>query len=100
MEAIEEPIDFDGYEVEVTEYMGWIGCPFKDHRKAGKRITDVTDLSTGEHMSWTDIGIHLIRDHGFFQGEGSHFRIDPARLANFLRMDARGISHEDDVEDN
>lgn len=95
MEAIEEPIEFDGYEVEVTEYMGWIGCPFKDHRKAGKRITDVTDLATGEHLSWTDIGIHLIRDHGFFQGEGSYFRLDPARLVRFLRMDTRGIIQEE-----
>lgn len=89
MEGQGEPVTFDGYEVEVTEYMGWMGCPFKDHRKAGKRITDVTDLQTDEHMSWTDIGIHLIRDHGFFQGEGAHFRLEPAQLARFLRMDSR-----------
>ena len=86
MEAMGDPVEIDGFEVEVTEYMGYAQCPFKDNRKAGKRITDVVDLKTGAHMSWTDIGIHLIRDHGFFRGEGSPFRIDPESLAVFLRL--------------
>lgn len=89
MEAQGDPVVYDGYEVEVTEYMGWIGCPFKDNRKFGKRITGVTDLRTGEHMSWTDVAIHLIKDHGFFQGKGSHFRLEPAALSAFLRMKER-----------
>ncbi|PKK39029.1 hypothetical protein ABB02_01643 [Clostridiaceae bacterium JG1575] len=92
MEAEGEPIPFDGYEVEVSEYRGWIGCPFKDNRKAGKRITNVTSLETGEHFCWTDIGIHLVRDHGFFQGKGSSFRLDPAALAKFLRMSERTLA--------
>ena len=89
MEAQGEPVIFDGFEVEVTEYMGWIPCPWKDNRKFGKRITNVTNLATGEHLSWTDVGIHLIKDHGFFQGHGSPFRQDPAQLAHFLRMSER-----------
>lgn len=86
MDALGDPVEVDGYEVEVTEYMGYALCPFKDNRKAGKRITDVTDLKSGVHMSWTDIGIHLIKDHGFFQGNGSVFRIEPAEIAEFLRL--------------
>ncbi len=90
MEAQGEPVVFEGFEVEVTEYMGWIPCPFKDNRKFGKRITNVTNLTTGEHLSWTDVGIHLIKDHGFFQGVGSPFRLEPAHLAAFLNMDQQG----------
>lgn len=86
MEAFDDIVEFDGYEVEVNEYKGWLGCPFKDNRKAGKRLTGVTDKATGKHMSWTDMSIHLIRDHGFFQGKGSHFRIEPAELVEFLRL--------------
>ena len=89
MEAQGEPVVFDGFEVEVTEYMGWIPCPFKDNRKFGKRIANVTNLATGEHLSWTDVGVHLIKDHGFFQGIGSPFRLDPAHLYSFLRMSER-----------
>lgn len=89
MEAQGEPVVFDGFEVEVTEYMGWLGCPFKDNRKFGKRITNVTDLATGEHINWTDVGIHLIKDHGFFQGIGSPFRLEPVKLVEFLRMQQR-----------
>lgn len=89
MEAQGEPVIFDGFEVEVTEYMGWFPCPYKDNRKFGKRITNVTNLATGEHLSWTDLGIHLIKNHGFFQGIGSPFRLDPAHLYSFLRMSER-----------
>lgn len=86
MENVEDFVEFDGFQIEVTEYKGWIPCPFKDNRKAGKRLTDVTDLKTGQHMSWTDLSIHLIRDHSFFQGKGAHFRLEPQELAEFLRL--------------
>lgn len=86
MDALGDPVEVDGYEIEVTEYMGYALCPFKDNRKAGKRITDATNLKTGKHMSWTDISIHLIRDHGFFQGLGSTFRIDPEEIVDFLEL--------------
>lgn len=89
MEAQGEPVEFDGYEIEVMEYKGWIPCPFKDNRKFGKRITNALNLATGENMNWTDLGLHLIKNHGFFQGVGSTFRLEPAQLANFLRMSER-----------
>lgn len=86
MDELGDPITVGNFEVEVTEYMGWAGCPFKDNKKSGKRITNITNLRTGESMSWTDVGIHLIRDHGFFQGKGSHFRLEPRQLAKFLEL--------------
>ncbi len=75
----------DGFEVTVEEYMGRIGCPFRDHR-AAKRNTTVTDLSTGRSMSWSDLSIHLIAEHGFFQGKGALYRLEPADLAGFLKI--------------
>lgn len=94
MEAQGEPVEVDGYEVEVMEYKGWIGCPFKDNRKFSKRITNVLNLATGEGIQWTDVGVHLIKDHGFFQGHGSPYRLDPAKLADFLRME-EALSEEE-----
>lgn len=86
MDELGDPIVLGNFEVEVIEYMGWAGCPFKDNKKSGKRITNITNLRTGKTMSWTDVGIHLIKDHGFFQGKGSHFRIEPREIAEFLEL--------------
>ncbi len=75
----------DGFKIVVDEYMGRIGCPFRDHR-AAKRNTTVTDLKTGRSMAWSDLSIHLIAEHGFFQGKGSAYRLEPPELADFLKL--------------
>ncbi len=79
------PVAFEGYEVAVEDYMGRIGCPFRDHR-APKRNTTATEPKERETMAWTDLSIHLIRKHGFFQGKGSPYRLEPAELARFLKL--------------
>ncbi len=75
----------DSFQVDVEEYMGRISCPFRDHR-AAKRNTTVTDIRTGKTMSWSDLTIHLVMEHGFFQGIGAPYRLDPAELAEFLKL--------------
>ena len=79
------PMTVDGaYEVVVEEYMGRIPCPFRDNRGNDKRITTVTRLSDGKVMQWTDLGIHMIDQHGFYEGKGSSYRHEPSELADFL----------------
>lgn len=84
LKAIGSIVESDGYHIQVDEYMGRIGCPFRDHR-AAKRNTTVTD-DAGRSLTWTDLSIHLIRAHGFFQGKGSPYRLEPAELAKLLRV--------------
>jgi hypothetical protein len=73
-----------GYAVQVDEYMGAIPCPFGDHHNSVKRNTLVKNLNTGAAVHWTDLSIHMIRAHGFYEGIGSYFRLDPAFLLDFL----------------
>lgn len=86
MEGMGEEVDAGGYLVKSEEYMGWLGCPFKDARRAAKRNTWVKDKKTGREMRWTDLSIHLIEEHAFFQGKGSAFRLEPGELAAFLKL--------------
>ncbi len=86
MAAMGEEVDTGEYLVKTEEYMGWLGCPFKDARRAAKRNTRVTDKATGQQMRWSDLSIHLIEEHAFFQGKGSPFRLEPEALAAFLRL--------------
>ena len=83
LEAVGSPVQMGEYEVTVEEYMGRIGCPFRDHR-APKRSTTVRDKA-GKQMMWTDLSVHLIKAHGFFQGIGSPYRLEPPALAEFLK---------------
>ena len=80
------PVDWNGYTITVEEYMGYMGCPFRHNRRAAKRNTEVTDVRTGKIVSWSDMVIHLIDDHGFFQGIGSPYRLEPLELAKFLKL--------------
>ncbi len=85
MQGLGRPMSMDGFfEIEVEDYKGKIPCPFKDNAKLYKRQTRVRRLDTGVIMRWTDLNIHMIGEHGFFEGHGSTYRLDPVELARFL----------------
>ena len=86
LEGMGGPIDFGGFTLVVEDYMGWMGCPFRDYRRAAKRITRATAAKGGQQMQWSDMSIHLIEAHGFFQGLGSPYRLEPVALADFLGL--------------
>ncbi len=98
--GIGNPVEVDGYSVIVDEWMGWLGCPFKDARRAAKRNSAVTNLRTGETMNWSDLHMHLIEEHSFFQGKGSGHRLEPEQLIKFLGLDqvTPDVPDEDVVE--
>jgi len=73
------------FAVQVDEYMGFIPCPFADNYQAAKRNTLLKNRRTGAAVHWSDLNIHMIREHGFFEGVGSYFRLDPAYLISFLK---------------
>lgn len=75
----------DGLEVTVDSYRGRIPCPFKD-RSCMKTNTTVRDIRTGEAITFTDIGIHMIESHGFYEGRGSPYRLEPPALVRLLRL--------------
>lgn len=79
-----EPITVDGkWEVQVGEARGHLPCPFEDgiFRKV---VTKITNLERNESIIFSDLSLHLIEKHHFFQGKGSPFRIDPAKVIRVL----------------
>lgn len=87
MQGLGRPTSMDEcFEIMVEEYKGKIPCPFKDNVSLNKRQTRVRRLDTGVTMRWTDLNIHMIGEHGFFEGHASTYRLDPAELARFLGL--------------
>lgn len=74
------------FQVEREEHKGTIPCPFADNFNAAKSITKVSNLQTGGEVIWSDLNIHLIEEHGFYEGYGSPFRVDPMAYADVLEI--------------
>lgn len=84
-EGMGNPVLVEGlFEVVVKDYKGSIPCPFADHINIDKKITTVKIRATNEVLMWSDLNIHMVRAHGFYEGKGAKFRIDPEMIAKIL----------------
>jgi hypothetical protein len=71
-------------EAKVDEARGWIPCPWSDGQRFRKRVTTVRRTDDDRTVQWSDLGIHFVAAHAFFEGKGSFFRIEPAELVHVL----------------
>jgi hypothetical protein len=78
-------IDIDEkLRVVVEEAKGLLVCPWPHPGGYDKRVTTVELKKTGESIFWSDLNIHLIAEHGFFEGKGSAFRVEPKKLIDVI----------------
>lgn len=75
---------FGQLRVKSEDYKGVMVCPWPHAGRFEKRITTVERLDTGQKLSWSDLNIHMIEQHGFFEGRGAFFRIEPAEIVQIL----------------
>lgn len=79
-----EPITVDGrYVVSTGDARGVLPCPYGDgifH----KNSVVIKDGQSGIEIIFSDLSLHLLRVHGFCQGQGSPFRLAPEALARLL----------------
>lgn len=74
----------DALEAVTQENRGVLVCPWPHEGHTHKTVTTLYHLPSGDSIQWADMCIHLIREHGFFQGHGSVFRIDPEKLVKII----------------
>ncbi len=75
----------DGFLVKADSIRGKLPCPFDHPGLFRKTVITIQDREDGSEFCYTDLGIHMIREHGFFQGKGSPFRIEPVKIAKILK---------------
>jgi hypothetical protein len=68
----------------VDEAKGFLVCPWPHPARIYKRLTLVKNMTTGKEMRWSDLNIHLIMQHGFFEGIGSVYRLEPREVVDFI----------------
>jgi hypothetical protein len=74
----------DIFQVTVREDRGIIPCLWRDHFASPKAIIEAVNLKNGRILTFSVLGWHLISAHGFFQGKGSPFRMEPRVLFEFF----------------
>ena len=78
-------IDFDDKcRAMVEEAKGPQVCPWPHSGSYDKRVTTVVSKETEQIIFWSDLNIHLILEHGFFEGKGSSYRIEPEKLIRII----------------
>ena len=74
----------DKLKAVAEEAKGSLTCPWPHPGRYVKRVTTVERRNSGETIRWSDLNIHLIAKHGFFEGRGAAFRIEPEKLINVI----------------
>jgi hypothetical protein len=94
-----EFIDYDNhFQIRVDSVRGKMRCPFEDPGLIPKYNTTVKNLTLNREVTYTDMNIHFIETHGFYQGEGSLFRSSPDDLVEILEIEASSTnSHRFDI---
>ncbi|MBN1817097.1 MAG: hypothetical protein JW828_07025 [Sedimentisphaerales bacterium] len=78
-------MEMDDYlSVRCEDVKGSIVCPWPHAGRFVKRITTAHRRDLDQTISWTDLNIHMIAEHGFFEGKGSFFRLEPEQLAGII----------------
>jgi hypothetical protein len=82
-----DPVIVDGkFNVEANEVRGKIPCPWGHPGLYPKTHVKLENRETGETLVWSDLAIHLIEEHGFYQGRGSPYRLDPVEVKRILEL--------------
>ncbi len=76
----------DHFDVRVDSVRGKLPSPFGGKGMYEKVNTTVRNTISGGEVTFTDLHIHFVRDHGFYEGEGSPFRIEPSQLVDVLEV--------------
>lgn len=75
------------FEVRVDTVRGKLPCPFQHPGIYRKANTTVRNTRLGREITYTDLHIHMIEAHGFYEGKGSRFRLEPEDLAEILEVE-------------
>ncbi len=74
------------FDVRVDSVRGKLPCPFLHPGLFQKEFVEVRNVRCGGEVLFTELNVHLIQEHGFYEGLGSPFRQDPATLARVLEI--------------
>ena len=67
----------DSFNAVHKEAMGRIPCPWGHCGTFAKGHVELVDIQSGLRIMFTALSVHMIAAHGFYQGRGSRYRLEP-----------------------
>lgn len=86
-------VAFNGrdYKVRAEAFFGDQESPFRKDKNEPENEDDstnndfiVTDVQTGESISFSGLLGHLVREYGFYEGKQTPYRLSPEKIVEFL----------------
>ncbi len=85
--GLETPVELEGFTTTVIWRRGMLPSPFGDPKRLyHKIVATVKNTKLPKELTYTQLSVHMIRDHGFFGGKGSVYRLNPEELVKFLEI--------------
>jgi len=83
-QGLESLVDLGRFTVLLQWDRGMMPCPFGQCSLQHKIVVTVTHKEKKKTITYSQLNVHMIRKHGFFEGKGGHFRLDPEEIVPFL----------------
>lgn len=80
------PVEAGELEVRVDGARGQSPCPFLHKGLYHKTFAIVRNRRTGTEFTFSELNIHMIEVHGFYEGLKSLYRLEPEMLARELSL--------------
>lgn len=74
----------DNLEAVANDTRGRVPCPWPHPGRFPKTVITLRRIDNDRCIRWSLLNIHLIEAHGFFEGRGAAFRLDPRELIEIL----------------
>jgi len=84
--GLETKVDLADFTVQISWDRGLLPCPFGEPRRHHKIIATLFNKKLNKKIEYSQLNVHLIKEHGFFLGKGSKFRLEPEELMSFLNV--------------
>ena len=78
------------FEVSCEITRGFLPCPFGDPGMHRKTMITVRNLRLQKKIIFSDLNIHLIAVHGFYEGKSSPLRLEPVELSEIMEIGKEG----------
>ena len=85
MAGLENPVEIGRYTVQVRWARGRISCPYSHPGSFPLIHVKLNDRLAGKTVIYSQLSVHLIKEHGFFGGTGSFYRVNPRDVINLMK---------------
>ena len=75
------------FEVKVDIFRGKLTNPFNKKHLVRKTQIIVINKKLNQEIIFTGMNIEMIRDHGFYEGKGAVYRLEPEYIIKILDID-------------